>query len=371
MGRRCGTSGYVPRVVRQSAELLRDAAGRYVFISSISAYADHSAPYDESAALATLDDPLTEDIGAAYGGLKAACEGVVDEVFGERGTSVRAGLIVGPHDPTDRFTYWPVRISEGGDVLVPGEPGRAVQFIDARDLGAWTVELAAHGPGGPLNATGPAERLELGAFLDRAATALGAECRFSWADDATVLATGVEPWTELPLWAPGAELEGLMEARIDRALAAGLELRPARADRARHARVGARGGPAAADALTRARARDPRSAASLSNTSEVLRSERKRKALAAAVVLNVAGTIVARRLGYEIPGNVVVRCRRGHLFTTIWIPGVSVKSIRLGWWRIQRCPVGPHWSIVVPVREMDLSRRESRRAHELRDIRVP
>jgi hypothetical protein len=103
----------------------------------------------------------------------------------------------------------------------------------------------------------------------------------------------------------------------------------------------------------------------------MLGSERKRKALAAAVVFNVAGTLVARRLGYDIPGNVVVRCRRGHLFTTIWIPGVSVKSIRLGWWRVQRCPVGHHWSIVVPVREIDLSRREARRAHELRDIRVP
>jgi 2'-hydroxyisoflavone reductase len=220
------TSGYVPRIVRQSAELLRDAAGRYVFISSISAYADHSAPYDERAALATVDDPLTEDVAAAYGGLKAACERVVEEVFGERGTSVRAGLIVGPHDPTDRFTYWPVRISEGGDVLAPGQPGRPVQLVDARDLAAWTVELAERGPGGPLNATGPAERLELGALLDRAATALGAGCRFWWVDDATVLAAGVEPWTELPLWAPGPELEGLMEARIDRALAAGLELRP-------------------------------------------------------------------------------------------------------------------------------------------------
>ena len=103
----------------------------------------------------------------------------------------------------------------------------------------------------------------------------------------------------------------------------------------------------------------------------VRRSERKRKALAAAVVLNVLGTLVARRLGYRIPGNVVVRCRRGHLFTTIWIPGVSLKSVRLGWWRIQRCPVGPHWSVVVPVQEADLSRREARRAHELRDIRVP
>src|SRR5262249_19207235 len=101
------------------------------------------------------------------------------------------------------------------------------------------------------------------------------------------------------------------------------------------------------------------------------RSKYRRKALIAAVVFNVVGTLIARRLGYPVGGNVVVRCRRGHLFTTLWIPGASLKAIRLGWWRIQRCPVGPHWSIVVPVREADLSTRELRRAHELKDLRVP
>jgi 2'-hydroxyisoflavone reductase len=220
------TSGYVPRIVAGSAGLLRDSAERYVFVSSVSAYADHSRPFDETAPLATLDDPGTEDVGAAYGGLKAACEQVVDDAFGDRGTSVRAGLIVGPHDPTDRFTYWPVRVAEGGEILAPGSASRSVQFVDARDLAAWMVELARQGPGGPLNATGPAARLELGELLDRAAAVTGAECRFTWVDDETLLAAGVEPWTELPLWAPGPELEGLMEARVERALEAGLELRP-------------------------------------------------------------------------------------------------------------------------------------------------
>jgi hypothetical protein len=91
----------------------------------------------------------------------------------------------------------------------------------------------------------------------------------------------------------------------------------------------------------------------------------------AALLVNVAGTITARLLGYRVGGNTVVRCRRGHFFTTIWIPGVSLKSVRLGWWRIQRCPVGGHWSIVVPVREADLSKRERRTAQETRDIRIP
>ena len=129
------TSGYVPRIVRQSAELLRDAVDRYVFVSSISVYEDFSKPVDESTPVAQLEDPATEEIMENYGALKAACETVVDEVYGDRGASVRAGLIVGPYDPTDRFTYWPRRIADGGDVLGPGDPSAPVQFVDARDLG--------------------------------------------------------------------------------------------------------------------------------------------------------------------------------------------------------------------------------------------
>jgi 2'-hydroxyisoflavone reductase len=219
------TSGYVPRIVRASAELLRDS-GRYVFVSSVSAYASHAAPFAEGAPLAELDDPATEDVGAAYGALKAACEGVVEEAFGERGTSVRAGLIVGPYDPTDRFTYWPVRISEGGEVLVPGVPARPVQFVDARDLAVWMVELAARGPGGAFNATGPAARLTMGELVERIAAATGSGCRFTWVDEETILAAGVESWTELPLWAAGHEYEGLMQADVGKALAAGLTFRP-------------------------------------------------------------------------------------------------------------------------------------------------
>ena len=97
----------------------------------------------------------------------------------------------------------------------------------------------------------------------------------------------------------------------------------------------------------------------------------RRRILAVVVIANVIGTAIARALGYGVGGNTVVRCRRGHLFTTIWIPGVSLKSVRLGWWRIQRCPVGPHWTIVVPVRDDDLTTSEQREAHETRDIRIP
>ena len=154
------TSGYVPRIVEQSGELLRDAVGRYVFVSSISAYADFSRAYDEEAPTAVLADPADEDVAESYGPLKAACERVIDRIYAGRATEVRAGLIVGPHDPTDRFTYWCERVAEGGEVLAPGRPDQPVQFVDVRDLACFLIDLAADGVGGPLNATGPAEPLE-------------------------------------------------------------------------------------------------------------------------------------------------------------------------------------------------------------------
>jgi 2'-hydroxyisoflavone reductase len=221
------TSGYVPRIFRQSAELLRDAVGRYVFVSSISAYADVSNPIDESSPLAQLEDPASEDVEGDYGALKAACERVVDEVYGDRGASVRAGLIVGPYDPTDRFTYWPRRLADGGDVLAPGDPDAPVQLIDARDLGAWLVLLAEHGPGGVFIGTGPAEPLTLGELLERAIAALDSEVRLVWTDEQRILDAGVQPWMELPLWVPGDDYAGFMRADNSRALAAGLRFRPA------------------------------------------------------------------------------------------------------------------------------------------------
>jgi 2'-hydroxyisoflavone reductase len=207
------TSGYVPRIVRQSAELLRDAVRRYVFVSSISVYDEP----DE------LEDPGTEDVQQHYGALKRACERVVEETFGDRSTRVRAGLIVGPHDPTDRFTYWPRRLAAGGDVLAPGEPSAPVQLVDARDLAAWLVRLAANGPGGTFDATG--EQTTLGALLERSSRALGSSARLVWVDEQRVLDAGVQPWTELPLWLPGGP-NALMERDVSAACAAGLTFRP-------------------------------------------------------------------------------------------------------------------------------------------------
>ena len=190
------TSGYVPRIVRQSAELLRDAAQRYVFVSSVSVYAEPE------------DEPDSEDIQQHYGALKRACERVVEEVYGDRSARVRAGLIVGPHDPTDRFTYWPRRLAAGGDVLAPGYPEQPVQIVDARDLAAWLVQLALEGPGGTFDATGP--QLTLGGLLER----LRGDARLVWVDAQAVLDAGVEPWTELPLWLPDRESWFLMQREV-------------------------------------------------------------------------------------------------------------------------------------------------------------
>jgi 2'-hydroxyisoflavone reductase len=220
------TSGFVPRIVRQSAELLRDSVQRYVFVSSISVYDDFSAPVDETSPVARLDDPSSEEVLEHYGALKAACEEVVEGAYGDRSARVRAGLIVGPHDATDRFTYWPRRIAAGGDVLCSGNPEAPVQFVDARDLGAWLVKLALEGPGGVFNATGPAERLSFVELLDRMRATIGSDANLVWTDEQRILAADVQPWTELPLWLPGSEHAGMARADISRALAAGLTFRP-------------------------------------------------------------------------------------------------------------------------------------------------
>jgi uncharacterized protein YbjT (DUF2867 family) len=151
------TCGYLPRVVRAACEALHGAVERYVFVSSISVYARFdAAQLDEDAPLAALDDPLVEDVAAHYGALKAACEREVQAAFGANALLVRPGLIVGPFDPTGRFTYWPQRLAAGGEILAPGQPGDPVQFIDVRDLAEWIVRALTRGPGGAYNATGPA-----------------------------------------------------------------------------------------------------------------------------------------------------------------------------------------------------------------------
>ena len=220
-------SGYLPRVVRQSAQLLRDAVDRYQFVSSISVYADFSQPGTrEDAALAQLADPAREDVPRDYGALKAACEAVVAEIYGPRAQQVRPGLIVGPWDPTQRFTYWVQRAAQGGEMLAPGEPAAPVQFIDGRDLAQWMVRLAATELSGAFNAAGPvAGPCTFGELIDACREAAGVPARVTWVASAFLLAHKVGPWMELPLWLP-PEDGGLFTVDLSRAAAAGLTTRP-------------------------------------------------------------------------------------------------------------------------------------------------
>src|SRR5579875_919568 len=249
-------SGYVPRVVRRSAELLRDAVGRYVFVSSVSVYADQSRGPTESSATLRLEDPASEDVEQDYGALKAACEQALDEVYGARAAHVRAGLIVGPHDATERFTYWPRRLAEGGDVLCPAPPDASVQLVDVRDLAAFILTLATSDVAGPINATGPAEPTTLGEALTRMADEFGAGCRLRWVDGQTLVDEGVDPWTELPLWlGTDPEWQGMLEADVSRALTHGLELRPLE-ETARDTLAWARSVPEQRPTLSRERERE-------------------------------------------------------------------------------------------------------------------
>ena len=222
------TCGYAPRLVRDSATKLKDAVEHYTFISSLSVYSDTAkAGQDESGALGTIEDETVEEItGETYGPLKVLCEQVVTEVMGtERALNVRAGLIVGPHDLSDRFTYWPARVARGGEVLAPGSPDSGVQFVDVRDLAAWTVHATEAKLPGPYNATGSATRLTMGEVLQTCQEASGSEARFTWVSEAFLLENEVGAYVEIPLWVP-AEYAGFDSFNCRKAIQAGLTFRP-------------------------------------------------------------------------------------------------------------------------------------------------
>ena len=222
------TSGYVPRIVKLSASLLALAVERYVFVSSISAY-DESIPpgSDEDARVAQLSDPATEDVRASYGALKAACERAAEAAMPGRVLVVRPGLIVGPGDPTDRFTYWPVRLDRGGKVLAPGTGDDPVQFVDVRDLGNWMIDMAGRRAIGVMNAVGPAKRTTMRVMLDECQGGIGSKADLVWVPWPFLEKEKVEPWGDMPAWIPAGTVEsGMAQVSIDRAVAAGLRFRP-------------------------------------------------------------------------------------------------------------------------------------------------
>ena len=212
-------SGYVPRIVRQSAELLSSRVGRYCFVSSVSVYADFSGSLSEDSPVGTLVDETVEEMGDEhenYGPLKALCESVVQEVYGSRALVVRPGLIVGPHDPTGRFTYWPHRLARGGELLAPGSPEKRAQFVDVRDLAAWIVRLLEEGRDGVFNATSAG--VTWGDLL--------AGAQATWVSDEFLVEHGVGEWLELPLWIADPAWAGMHQTDVSRAVAAGLRFRP-------------------------------------------------------------------------------------------------------------------------------------------------
>lgn len=223
------TNAYVPRHVRSVAAALAGRVGVYQLISSISVYASfETGPHEDSARLVLADTTVETVSGETYGGLKALCEDATLTGFGDRCLIARPGLIVGPFDPSGRFTWWVQRLARadaGSELLAPGDAAAPVQFIDARDCAAWLLLQASQGSTGVFNLTGPAAELTMGEWLRTAQRTLGNTQSLQWLDEAFLLAHEVKPWTDLPLWLPKASA-GLHRTDISRALAAGLTCRP-------------------------------------------------------------------------------------------------------------------------------------------------
>jgi len=221
------TCGYLPRIVKKSAEALKERVGRYIFISSISAYANFSKiGITESDPLGKLEDESVEEItGETYGPLKALCEKAVQDVYGASAIIVRPGLVVGPHDPTDRFTYWPVRIARGGDVLVPDRPDAMTQFIDARDLANFIIQLIGKSGSGTFNAVG--NPTTLNTVFETCKRISKSNAHFKWAPIKFLEEHHVEPWSDMPIWIPEVgENAGVSHVDTSRAQRAGLNFMP-------------------------------------------------------------------------------------------------------------------------------------------------
>lgn len=234
------TSGHLPRAVRSAAEALADSVNRYVFVSSQNAYANVSVPgIAEDYPLGTLtEEQLNQanaidttgqpSYGSLYGGLKALCEQAAEEVMPNRVLVLRPGLIVGPYDYSDRFTYWVVRVAAGGEVLAPGRPERFIQFIDARDLAQWTIEMIERNAAGAYNTHGQPSTLTMQGLLDECKNVSQSDAQFVWASEEFLLEQQVAAWSEMPLWLPenaAPHLKGFMFISPRKAIADGLTFR--------------------------------------------------------------------------------------------------------------------------------------------------
>ena len=221
------TSAYVPRTVEASARYFANRTRRYVFVSTISVYDMSVAPLNEESP--TLRMPAGADrakmVPEAYGALKALCEHVVENAFRARCTILRPSLVAGPHDPTDRFTYWAVRVARGGDVLAPEGPQTRTRFIDVRDLADFCTRVVARQISGTFGVVN--EGIAFGTLLETCRQIARSDARFVWADAAFLERNAVRPWIDLPLWIPAsANMPGAFSLDTRRARAAGLLVRP-------------------------------------------------------------------------------------------------------------------------------------------------
>ncbi len=217
------TSGYVPKQVDRAIAAL-GKIGRYVFISSISVYQDSPDPMTEDNPLLVLENPESTNIMQDYGALKAACEAAATRALGDRALVIRPGLIVGPGDPTDRFTYWPVRIARGGEVIAPGAATDKVQWIDVRDLSRACITFSEDARSGTVNAV--CTPVGMGVLLDACIRGTQSNATLRWVDAATLEKFEVQPWSDMPVWIPSdAPMAGMSQSSNARATAMGMEYR--------------------------------------------------------------------------------------------------------------------------------------------------
>jgi 2'-hydroxyisoflavone reductase len=227
------TSGYVPRIVKDSATLLAPATEQYLFISTLSVYADNATEgQDESGPLATIEDETNEDVTANYGALKALCEKAAEACCPGKATNLRPGLIVGPGDPTDRYTYWPARLARGGEVLAPGGGDDPVQYVDVRDLAEFVARCIAERVMGTFNCNGPAglhvmrELVEACEGAARELTPGRPATSVTWVPSDFLEAQQVSAWADMPVWIPyEGDSKGFHTMRSDKAIAKGLAFR--------------------------------------------------------------------------------------------------------------------------------------------------
>jgi len=239
------TCGYLPQAVKKSAEFLSDKTGQYVFISSGSVYENiPHADYDERTKTAKLGDEakkrfenfdLTQELngivlGESYGALKKLCEEAAESAMPDRVLNVRAGMIVGAFDWTDRFTYWVMRVARGGKVLAPGTAGNFVQLIDARDLSEWIISMIERVENGTFNVTSKSLDLTFGKFLEEMKSATESDAELVWANEKFLTENNVAPWSEMPFYLSESDenSKNFLTMNVDRAIAKGLKFRPLR-----------------------------------------------------------------------------------------------------------------------------------------------